>query len=367
MTHRTSLTALSLLCCFYTTTAFASAEHVDQLAPVVSKAVGFLKSSQAEDGSFSNQGGTGITSLVATGLMQNGLTPEDPMVAKALEYLLAHVRPDGGIYAEGSRHRNYETCIAMMCFNEANQDKKYDKLLANAEKFLKQLQWDVSEGHDESSTSYGGAGYGRHERPDLSNTSFFIEALESIGADDNDPAIQRALVFVSRCQNLATVHNQTEYADKNPDGGFYYTIAAGGSSQAGETPDGGLRSYGSMTYAGLKSMIYAGVGPDDPRVKAATTWIQKHYTLSENPGMGMMGYYYYLQTFAKALAAIGDETLKDADGTEHNWRQELIAELAKQQLEDGSWLNKTERWLESDPNLVTGYVLMTLANCRESK
>ena len=30
-----------------------------------------------------------------------------------------------------------------------------------------------------------------------------------------------------------------------------------------------LRSYGSMTYAGLKSMIFAGVGPDDPRVKAA--------------------------------------------------------------------------------------------------
>ena len=41
-----------------------------------------------------------------------------------------------------------------------------------------------------------------------------------------------------------------------------------------------------MTYAGLKSMIYAGVKHDDPRVKAAYEWIQKHYTLDENPGMG---------------------------------------------------------------------------------
>ena len=47
--------------------------------------------------------------------------------------------------------------------------------------------------------------------------------------------MQRALVFVSRCQNLETVHNKFKFAALNPDGGFYYTIAAGGSSQAGLT------------------------------------------------------------------------------------------------------------------------------------
>ena len=82
------------------------------------------------------------------------------------------------------------------------------------------------------------------------------------------------------------------------DGGFYYTIAAGGQSQAGNTPDGGLRSYGSMTYAGLKSMIYAGVSQDDPRVKAAYKWIQDHYTLDEIPGMGEQVLFYYYHTFA---------------------------------------------------------------------
>ena len=35
--------------------------------------------------------------------------------------------------------------------------------------------------------------------------------------------MQRALVFVSRCQNLETEHNTTPFAAKNPDGGFYYT------------------------------------------------------------------------------------------------------------------------------------------------
>ena len=41
-----------------------------------------------------------------------------------------------------------------------------------------------------------------------------------------------------------------------------------------------------MTYAGLKSFLYAGVGKDDPRVKAAIGWVRRHYTLSENPGQG---------------------------------------------------------------------------------
>ena len=40
-----------------------------------------------------------------------------------------------------------------------------------------------------------------------------------------------------------------------------------------------------MTYAGLKSMMYAGLGKDDPRVKAAWGWIQKNYTVDENPGL----------------------------------------------------------------------------------
>ena len=34
-----------------------------------------------------------------------------------------------------------------------------------------------------------------------------------------------------------------------------------------------------MTYTGLKTFLYAGVGKDDPRVKAAVDWIRRHYTL----------------------------------------------------------------------------------------
>ena len=340
----------------------------DLVSPAVSKAVAYLDSAQAEDGSFSSHLGPAITGLVATGLIKTGRSIDDPMVAKALSYLKGYVQDDGGIYSPGSTYRNYETCVAIQCFKEAAQapgaTESYADLLDKAEKFVKDLQWDDQEGHDISSTSYGGAGYGKHRRPDLSNTSYLVDALHSLGRDSNDPAMQRALAFVSRTQNLETEHNNTPFASKVNDGGFYYTPAAGGSSQAGETPSGGLRSYGSMTYAGLKSMIFAGLGPDDPRVKAAYGWIQSNYTMQENPGMGSSGLYYYYHTFAKALDAVGEPEITDSKGATHDWRTELAKKLSDEQQADGSWVNKNERWLESDPNLATAYSLLALSYCR---
>ena len=119
-----------------------------------------------------------------------------------------------------------------------------------------------------------------------------------------------------------------------------------------------------MTYAGLKSMIYAGLTPDDPRVKAALDYITRNYSLDENPGLGQQGLYYYYQTFAKALALLGKPTLIDASGKAHDWRAELTAALAKRQGEDGSWVNPADRFMEGDPNLVTAYGLLALAYAR---
>lgn len=328
----------------------------------VAKGVQYLATQgQADDGSYSKQVGPAVTALVTSALLRNGRTVNDPDVAKALKYIEQFVHEDGAIHMEGSTHRNYETCLSMMCFAAANQDGRYTDTIAKAEKFVRGLQWGADGSIDKSNFNYGGAGYGRSKRPDLSNTQYFIEALRSTGAGEDDEALKKALIFVSRCQNLETEYNTSPFAAKNPDGGFYYTVAAGGSSQAGDTADGGLRSYGSMTYAGLKSMIYAGVGPDDPRVKAAMEWLGKHYDLESNPGMGTSGLYYYYNTFAKALDATGEDEFTDADGTKHNWRSELIRELAKRQQDNGSWINENERWLEGDPNLVTGYALLALS------
>lgn len=337
-----------------------------QYEQMVSGAIGFLSTKgQASDGSYNAAAGPGVTALVTTAILRNGRSPSDPLVARSLKYLEGFVGEDGGIHAKDSFYKNYETCLAILCFTEANRDGKYDKLLKRADAFVKGTQWDEGESKDPSDTFYGGAGYGRHKRPDLSNTTFLLDALKATGNGENSEAIQKALVFVSRCQNLETEHNTTPHAAKVNDGGFYYTPAAGGSSQAGTTENGGLRSYASMTYAGLKSMIYAGVKEDDPRVQAAVKWIKKNYDLDSNPGMGDAGLYYYYHTFAKALSALGQDIITDEAGAKHDWRRELIAELASRQREDGSWANDNSRWLEGDASLCTAYSLLALSYCKK--
>ena len=334
-----------------------------QLKKLRTNGLNYLRTKQNDDGSWTIPNAVGITALITAACLESGLPPSDKMVAKALKNLEGFIQKDGGIYFTKSNHRNYETCISMMAFVAANKDGRYTKTLKNAEKFLRKLQWDEGEGLESTDEGFGGAGYGKHQRPDMSNTQFLIEALRKAGVKSDDQAIQKALKFVSRAQNLETEHNNTKFAAKINDGGFYYTPAAGGTSQAGKLPNGGLRSYGSMTYAGLKSMIYAGLTAKDKRVKAATTWIRKFYAINENPGLGQQGLFYYYHTLAKTLAVMKIDQVEDMKGVKHDWRKELAAELAKRQRANGSWVNKAERWYEGDPNLATAYALLALSYC----
>ena len=343
-----------------------AAQGADETAirAAVSRASSYLiEQGQAADGSFSSPNGPAITALAVTALVKTGTPTDAPAVTNGVDYLLQFQQADGGIHPPGSFASNYETSIALVALATCNRDGRYDEQIKAARGFVTGLQWDDGEGKGVDDPAYGGAGYGRKNRPDLSNTSFLIEALRSAGTSADDPAIQRALVFVSRTQNLEGPHNSLPFAAKNPDGGFYYTPAAGGESFAGKTPEGGLRSYGSMTYAGLKSMIFAGLTKDDPRVKAAVAWLAQHYTFTENPGMGDAGLYYYFQTAAKALASLGEDTFTDASGVVHVWRSELSDAIIAKQQPDGSWVNTNPRWMEGDPNLVTSYTLLALASC----
>ncbi|MEM7810992.1 MAG: hypothetical protein AAF532_05900 [Planctomycetota bacterium] len=344
--------------------AVAPTVHADEprdAASVLARGVTFLKETQTDEGWWSLPDRIGFTGVATVALLEAGLTADDPAVAKGLAYLLRHRRPDGGIYGDGSSHRNYETCLAVLAMTQADADRYRDEIAA-ADAFLRGLQWDEGEGLTSADYSFGGAGYGRHARPDMSNTQFLVEALRSAGAGPDDEAMQNALLFVARTQNLEG-SNDTKFGAKIDDGGFYYTPAAGGESKAGVTPNGGLRSYASMTYAGLKSFLYAGVDADDRRVRAAAEWARRNYRLDENPGMGLQGLYYYYQVFAKAHAALGEPLVITPDGRAHDWRQDLVTELANRQRADGSWINAADRWYEGDPALVTGYAVLALSKC----
>ena len=341
----------------------------------VAKGIAYLlqQGQNRDDGSYSKQLSPAVTSMCTSALIRNGVPVENPQVKQSLEFIQSMVQPDGGIYADGSTLRNYETSVGIMCLAQANEafgDSRYDDIIANATKFLKGIQWDEEEGHLATSRHYGGQGYGSHKRPDASNTSFFLDALKEVKTESNSVAMTKAITFMSRCQNLPTPHNDAQFAQvvgEDDRGGFIYSAVGSGETKAestSETPVGGLRSYASMTYAGLKSFLYAGIDKDDIRVRAALDWISRHYDLQSNPGVGQQGLFYYYHVFAKALEAYEQPTIETSDGEVHNWRADLVKVLAEKQHADGSWTNPADRWYEGDPNLVTSYSLLALSYCK---
>lgn len=341
---------------------------------VTRKAADFLRISQDARGGWSTDKTPGVTGICLTGLLRSGATTaNDPVARKALGYIESLVNPEKKHIAGKDpkiQLQNYVTSVNVMALVNAHQSDKYRAIVGDAVEFLKKLQWDEEEGKSPSDDYYGGAGYDSKSRPDLSNTQMFLDALIAAGIPKDDPALKKAAAFVSRCQNVKGETNDQPWAKLVDDGSFIYTAASGGVTKVHDEPlpDGRRLGYGSMTYAGIKSLIYCGVSKDDPRVKKAYEWIRENYSVDKNPGMpdarAHWGLYYYYHTMAKSLDALGVDEVVDAKGVKHDWRKDITEALARRQQTDGSFRNDAANWMEADPNLVTGYALMALSYCK---
>ncbi len=326
----------------------------------------FLISTQEQGGGWVSDTGPGITCLVLKALAQQPeIGPHHAAVERGVAFVLTFERSDGGIYGAEGLLKNYESAVALSML-AALKSPVRQALIDRVQKYLTTLQWDEGEEISIDNAWYGGAGYGRGERPDLSNTQMMVEALRDSGLPTDDPAYRKALVFIQRCQMLGETNDQA-FARGSSQGGFIYSPVGGGESKAGELEVGGRREprcYGSMTYAGFKSLLYAGLSRDDARVRAALDWIRGHWTLEYNPNMpekqSSEGLYYYYHVFARALDAWGEPVIVETSGRPRVWRHELLARLERAQRPDGSWVNEADRWMEGWPQLTTAYALLAI-------
>lgn len=322
-----------------------------------------------------------ITAIVGQAFARDRHFGRDHAVMRqALQVVLGSVQPDGGIYSpQGLGLRNYYTSVAVMFLSNVRRaHPRAERAIEPAQKFLVGLQWDQQKQDNEGNTIsaahpwFGGAGYGHGQRPDLSNTQMMLEAVHDSGLPPDHPVYQKALRFIGRCQMLSQ-SNDLPFARGADDGGFIYSPASGGQSKAGTVTVGGvsrLRSYGSMTYAGFKSMLYADVDRNDVRVRQALDWIRGHWTLAANPNMpgeqSQEGLYYYYHVFARAMTAWGEPTITDQAGRAHDWRAELCEALLARQRADGSWVNEQDRWEEGNPYYVTALAVLSLQTAVEA-
>lgn len=326
------------------------------------RGVAYLEHTQAVDGSWQHYPGITALGVMAVAAAAG---PHHPAVGRGARFLAGMAKPNGAIYDDRDPARalpNYNTALSLTAL-AATGDPAYRELVHRAQAYLAGSQFDESTGHTPKDIVYGGIGYGSHpDRPDLSNLQQALEALKVTDYPSSAPLWRKAIVFLQRCQNREVSNDQPwaqERSHAGGDGGFVY--ASSGESKAGEH-----RSYGSMTYAGLKSYLYCGVSRSDPRVRAAWNWIRAHYTVAENPGMGDAGLYYHYHTMSKTLLVYGQRALTDVAGGRHPWASDLAAELARRQAGDGAWVNRNPRWLEDNRDLVTSYALLALARCMQA-
>jgi prenyltransferase/squalene oxidase-like repeat protein len=368
--------------------------HARRAHDMINRAVEYLRTQQDPSGGWAvpPQGPVfpAITAMVVQGMvMSPDIDERDESISRGVSFMLGYVQPDGGIY-DGIL-AGYNTSICLSALSHIKRPEAMATVVA-AQDFLKSLQWtEESIDHDETGRVnedhpfYGGVGYGSHGRPDLSNLAMMLQGLHDSGLATSDEAYSRAVIFLQRVQMQGDI-NDMEYAEGSQQGGFIYATSENaepenigkGESKAGQIDEvlldgkigSRLRSYGSMTYAGFKSYLYANLSRDDRRVQLAYNWIRRNYTLDENPGVGMQGLYYGYVAFAKAMDAYGSETITTLNpdgstGQTRDWANDLIDALAKLQNDDGSFRSVHDRWMENNPVLITAYSLLALQHAAD--
>lgn len=311
----------------------------------------FLRGRESADGSWSKSVGVTALALHAFLASPHRYTEQDEFIAKPIAFLLAHRRPDGSI-TESDVNQGYNTATAVSALI-ATRNARYRPDIDAGTKYLRKIQIDEAKGYKRNHAWYGGIGYSDDGTPDMSNQYLALTALRDAAVDPKDPVWGKALKFISRSQNRSESNDQ-KWAGN--DGGFVYMPGAN------LPPFKGTESYGTMTSAGLITLLYAGVDRKDPRIQDAYKWIRNHYTLETVPGTDRKdGLYYFYLAFAQCLYAYGEPTLTDGNGVRHTWRNELGAKLVGLQLQDGSWINKDSAlWWQDNPDLVTAFTVNAL-------
>lgn len=334
----------------------------------INRGLDWLASQQKEDGSWSEGNFPALTALPLWAFSMSNHPKKAEVTAKAAKFIMGNVQADGGIYrkipGKGGGLSNYNTALSMIALHSMN-DPLYTPVVLKARKFVSASQ------HFGSDVYEGGMGYDREtgrSYTDLSDSVIAYEAmrLTQSAEDLRDKSEARVdLDWAAAVRFLERLQNKPATGADNA-GGFAYRPD---ESKAGTTTNKEgvvvFRSYGSMTYAGLLSLIYADVNKNDPRVQSAFDWSIKHWTLDENPGMGDEGLYYFYNILTKALAVYGRETIPAKDQSQIAWRDAITKKLVGLQKVDsktgaGYWVNKNNRFWEANDVLVTSYTLIAL-------
>jgi len=301
-----------------------------------------------KDGTW-EKGHAGVSALCLKAIIQSPgekSKEREAIIAKGLDYLVSLQQKNGSFHINfsiSSAMNNYNTSLIILALLAAPKD--YSAELKKAQDYLIGVQ----NGDIDGDVNSGGIGYGGEGAPDLSNLQVALEALHESGVDSNNDVFKNAKKFILHCQD--SEGNDQAWAGSS--GGFIYKPTS-------LNKDGKPEPYGAMTFAGLKSLIFCSVSPEDESVKDALRWIGENYNISKHPGKGQVGLFYYYYTLSKALSIANVDQLKLANGENKDWRADLSKEILKRQNKKGGWRNPQKKYLEGIEALSTAYAIASL-------
>ncbi len=278
----------------------------------------------------------GLTALCTLALLNAGVRPDDPAVARALDYLRGIDKPQ----------MTYSVALRTMVFCLA-EPKKDMLLISQNAKWLEATQINDASHRRRGTWAYSA----REGQGDNSNTQFALLALneaERVGAKVSPRTWQLAYEYWKGTQRV--------------DGSWGY--------KPGESPSG------SMTCAGISSMVITsgrfssgrarvsedtviccGELDDSNAVDRGLLWLGKEFSVRRNPRSGMWLLYYLY-----GVERVGRLTGRRFIGS-HDWYREGAEFLVREQDDfRGNWRGLGAA--ESNPLVATSFALLFLSKGR---
>lgn len=299
----------------------------------IDRGVEYLRKSQTQRGGWREYSGynCGLTALCTLAWINAGVSRQDPDVVRAMEYLRTF--PPEDVYSV-----SLQTLV--FCAVGALED---------VPRIRRNVQWLAELQKPAGNRFAGGWGYSRTRgHGDQSNSQFAVLALGA--AAERGIEVPRE-VF----EAAASYWHQMQF----PSGGWSYST--------------GLRASGSMTCAGIGSLIICGSSlsdledggaarldccgddPGDEAVDRGLEYLSSIFTMQANPGGEMLTYFYYLYAVERVGRLSGRRLIGNRD-----WYREGAERLVGLQDQfQGFW--QGGGIVESNRDVATSFALLFLS------
>ena len=151
----------------------------------------------ADHGALLDPPTSDVTARCVSFLAQIGMTPEEPVMARALAFLRREQEADGSWFGRWGTNYIYGTWSVLCALNAAGV-RSDDAAIGRAVDWLVSVQRDDG-GWGEDEESYGAAPRGRYKASTASQTAWALLGLMAAGAVDH-PAVVRGVAYLTATQ-----------------------------------------------------------------------------------------------------------------------------------------------------------------------